>query len=138
MTRPVNTRRAGTSAAVLMAATALTGCAASVNAGSPSTSCSPSFNPGNQYGNLSVQQRASGSSLQWGFYPSVAVSTYKVNVYMGSRRVDSKTRSYPPHASVRSVDVRSVDVRAGATFAIRGNATNPDGDILTFGLQCRA
>ena len=133
MTRPVNTRRAGTSAAVLMAAAALTGCAASVNAGSPSTSCSPSFNPGNQYGNLSVQQRASGSSLQWGFYPNVAVSTYKVDIYMGSRRVDSKTQSYPPHGSVSSVDVR-----AGATFAIRGNATNPKGDILTFGLQCRA
>ena len=109
-----------------------------MNAGSPSTPCSPSFNPGNQYGKLSVQQRASGSRLQGGVHPNVAVSTYKVDIYMGSRRVDSKTQSYPPHASVSSVDVRSVDVRAGATFAIRGNATDPEGDILTFVLQCRA
>lgn len=121
------------SAALLAGALALTGCAASVDAGSPSTSCSPSFTPSSQYGRLSVQQRSPGSSIQWGFYPSVPVSTFVVDVYMGSRRVDHKSQAYPPHGSVNVVDVRQ-----GATFSISGQATNPKGDVLVFGLRCRA
>ena len=110
-----------------------TGCAAQVDVGSASTSCSPSFEPGNRYGRLAVQQRRPGASIQWGFYPAVAVSTYRVDVYMGSRRVDSKTQAYPPHGSVNRADVRE-----GSTFRLSGTATNPKGDVLTFGIRCRA
>ncbi|HEX8497263.1 MAG TPA: hypothetical protein VF661_08725 [Actinomycetales bacterium] len=118
---------------VAVAAMALGGCAAQVNTGSPTTSCSPSFEPGNGSGRLSVQQRSPGQSLQWGFYPNVPVSSFVVDVYMGSRRVDHKSQSYPPHGSVNKVDVK-----AGSTFRLTGEATNPKGDVLVFGLQCRA
>lgn len=121
------------SASGLMAAAVLTGCAVTVNEGSPSTSCSPAFEPGNQYGRLSVQQRNPGNSIQWGFYPNVAVSTYQVNIYLGSRRFDGKNQNYPPHGSVPASAVT-----AGVTFRIDGRATNPKGDILVFGLRCRA
>lgn len=109
------------------------GCAAQVDVGSPRTSCSPTFEPGNSYGRLSVQQRVPGASIQWGFYPRVSVSTYKVDVYMGSRRVDAKVQNYPPHGSVNRADVRK-----GSTFRLSGTATNPKGDVLTFGVRCRA
>lgn len=126
-------RGTGLLGAVLIAGTAVTGCAAQVDVGSPSTSCSPSFEPSSEYGRLSVQQRGRGSASQWGFYPNVPVSTFAVDVYMGSRRVDRKLQDYPPHGSVSAADVKS-----GTTFRITGRATNPQGDILTSGLQCVA
>jgi hypothetical protein len=82
---------------------------------------------------MSVQQRSPGSSIQWGFYPSVPVSSFVVDIYMGSRRVDHKAQAYPPHGSVSVANVRK-----GSTFSMTGRATNPKGDVLVFGLRCVA
>ena len=131
--RTTASRPAVSAAALILASGALTGCAASVEAGSATTVCSPSFEPGNEYGRLSVQQQSPGSSIQWGFYPNVPVSSYVVDVYMGSRRVDRKVQTYAPHGSVNAVDVRK-----GSTFLLTGEATNPKGDILSFALRCLA
>jgi hypothetical protein len=128
-----SSRTIGLTSALVLTAASLAGCAAQADTGSPSTSCSPRFEPSSKYGQLSVQQRSPCSSIQWGFYPNVPVAHFTVDVYVGSRRVDHKSQNYPPHGSVNVKDVVK-----GGTFSMNGEATNPKGDILVFGLRCRA
>jgi hypothetical protein len=63
-------------------------------------------------------------------YPTTPAARYIVNVYVGSKRVDSKNQDYPPHGSVNARDVRS-----GAMFRLEGEMQNPN-QIQKFFLQC--
>jgi len=52
-------------------------------------------------------------------------------VYVGTRRVDHKDQTYPPHGSVATTDIR-----VGQTFKMTGTVYNGS-DTLVFVLQCR-
>jgi hypothetical protein len=100
----VRMKAASIAVVACLSAAGLTAC--SVYESAPKRSCSPSYVAPSKYGNYSAQQAGPGRSIQWGIYPNFAASHYTVNVFMGSRRVDDKDQSYPPHGSVNAVDVR--------------------------------
>ena len=69
--------------------------------------------------------------IQWGAYPNYSATRYVVDVYVGTRRVDHKDQTYPPHGSVATTDIR-----VGQTFKMTGTVYNGS-DTLVFVLQCR-
>jgi hypothetical protein len=124
----VRMKAASIAVVACLSAAGLTAC--SVYESAPKRSCSPSYVAPSKYGNYSAQQAGPGRSIQWGIYPNFAASHYTVDVFMGSRRVDHKDQSYPPHGSVNAVDVRHhVD------FTVSGTITRGK-DHVYFDLTC--
>lgn len=109
------------------------GCASTVRLGSPEHSCSPGFQPSNELGTLTAQQRGPGYGIQWGVYPNVPAVTYTVDVFVNNRRDDHKVQAYPPHGSVNAAKLKTGDV-----FRLEGQAVDADGNIGYFYLTCVA
>lgn len=105
----------------------------SVRLGSPEHSCSPGFQPSNELGTLTAQQRGPGYGIQCGVYPNVPAVTYTVDVFVNNRRDDRKVQAYPPHGSVNAAKLTTGDV-----FRLEGQAVDADGNIGYFYLTCVA
>lgn len=109
------------------------GCASTVRIGSPQHSCSPGFEPSNEHGRITAQQRGQGSGIQWGVYPNVPAVRFVADVYVNNRRVDHKDQNYPPHGSVPASQIATGDI-----FRLEGQAYNAKGDVGIFYLTCKA
>lgn len=109
------------------------GCASTVRIGSPQHSCSPRFEPSNEYGRITAQQRGQGSGIQWGVYPNVPAVRFVSDVYINNWRIDHKDQSYPPHGSVPASQIDTGDI-----FRLEGQAFNAKGDVGIFYLTCKA
>lgn len=126
-------RRARVAVIIFAISAGLAGCASTVSAPTPYSSCYP----GASYtlasgGTISAQQAGAGRSIQWGVYPQISGATYHVIVYTGGKKYDEKTQSYPPHGSV---DGATATKYAGKLFQISGKATKGN-DVLTFNFGC--
>lgn len=106
-------------------------------------SCSPNYTDENKLGRLSVQQRAPGSSIQWGAYPKLEAARYVVAITIGGRKVDGKNQRYPPHGSlpgkVRNKEGRLVRLyRSGQLFKLSGTSYDPKGHVVQrFFIKCK-
>ena len=118
---------------VLLLGGANAGCASTVRFGSPQHSCSPGFDPSNERGRITAQQRGPGYDVQWGVYPNTPSVRYVVDIYVNNRRFDHKDQDYPPHGSIMARAISSGDI-----FRLEGRATNARGDVGTFYLTCKA
>ncbi len=107
-------------------------CTQTLHVGSPSQPCSPAAQFENQFGRIAVQQAGPGASVAWGVYPHIPAANYVVDVLVGSKRVDHKVQSYPPHGSINPKDLYT-----GAQVEITGSASN-SGGTLNFGILCRS
>ena len=120
-------------AALVVLSGALAGCTSTIWIGSPQHSCAPGFEPSNEYGRLTAQQRGPGLGIQWGVYPAIPAARYVVDVFVNDRRFDHKDQDYPPHGSVPA----SV-VKAGDIFRLEGQGFTARGDVGIFFLTCQA
>ncbi|WP_062206459.1 hypothetical protein [Demequina salsinemoris] len=86
-------------------------------------------------GYASVQQQAKGSPIQWGVYISDARykgALWKLSVYAGGVKIDSKSQFYEPHASIGTARTTKY---SGKLLEIAGTATQGS-DVLTYDLKC--
>ncbi|MDN4612867.1 hypothetical protein P5G50_00265 [Leifsonia sp. F6_8S_P_1B] len=122
-------------AAVLLASGAVAGCSQQYS--SPIGQCSPNYTLTNPHGRFAIQQAGRNQSVQWGVYPSADIQArarrYKLDVYVGSRRVDSKTQAYAPHGSISQRDVSG---KNGQIVKISGTVSDAASNILYLTVQC--
>ena len=119
--------------AFLVLCACMTGCASTVRIGSPQHSCAPGFEPSNEYGRLTAQQRGPGFGIQWGVCPASPAARYVVDVFVNNRRFDHKDQAYPPHGSVPASAIKTGDV-----FRLEGQGFTARGDVGSFFLTCQA
>ncbi|WP_432892891.1 hypothetical protein ACQPYH_18570 [Kribbella sp. CA-245084] len=132
---------------VLLGLTAKACAADNPSAGSGSHSvhsCSPNYTDQNKLGRLSIQQKGPGTSIQWGTYPKLAADRYIVSVYVGSKKVDGKKQSYPPHGSLpartwsNSKNRYVAMYKTGQIIKITGTSYNAKGAVVQeFYIKCR-
>lgn len=120
-------------AGILAFALIATGCASTVRIGGPEHSCSPGFEPSNEFGSITAQQRGRGFGVQWGVYPKIPAASYTVDIFINNWRIDHKEQGYPPHGSVPASNIGSGDI-----FRLEGQATNAKGDVAFFYLTCKS
>ena len=124
---------------IVLVAGTTAGCTSTVRLGSPQHSCSPGFNPSNELGSISAQQRGPAEGIQWGVYPKVPAVRYVVFVYLNNKQVDHADQDYPPHGSLPSAAARkSTSVNSGDIFRLEGRAYDGRGGVGIFYLTCKA
>lgn len=135
-------------ALVAMVVPTVKACAADTpRPGSGSTtihSCSPNYTDENKLGRLSIQQKGPGTSIQWGTYPKLPADRYVVSIHVGSKKVDGKRQSYPPHGSLpartwdKSKNRYIRTYNPGQIFKITGTSYNTKGAVVqTFFIKCK-
>jgi hypothetical protein len=107
-------------------------------------SCSPNYTDQNKLGRLSIQQKGPGTSIQWGTYPKLPADRYIVSIYVGSRKVDGKRQSYPPHGSLpartwdNSKNRYVPTYKTGQILKITGTSYNAKGSVVQeFYIKCK-
>lgn len=121
--------------AALLATAALTGCSQQYS--SPIGQCSPNYTLNDPHGKFSIQQAGRNQSVQWGIYPNADIQAraknYKLDIYVGSKRVDAKNQSYAPHGSISQAHVSG---KNGQIVKITGTVSDASSNILYLTVQC--
>lgn len=122
-------------AGVLLGSTVLSACGA-VEYSPALKPCSPNYTAPSKYGRFSAQQKGRGKAIQWGAYPNAAYTgtNYRVKVYAGGVKVDSKNQDYAPHGSLSAAKALKY---SGKKFELAGTVHRGGKLILEFDLRCR-
>lgn len=130
-----STNKVAVATASVVVATALTGCTGSVEASPRVSPCSPSYTAPSNYGRFTAQQASRGKAIQWGAYPKAAYqgTNYRVAVYAGGVKVDSKNQSYAPHGSLGAAKAAKY---SGKEFRLVGTVHRDGKLVLGFDLRC--
>lgn len=83
-----------------------------------------------------MQQVGKGHRISWGAYPNAAYqgTNYRVRVYAGGVKVDSKNQNYAPHGSLGPAKARKY---SGQKLELIGSVHRDGKLVLEFDLQCR-
>jgi hypothetical protein len=119
-----------TAALVLVAATTA---ACAVAASPPRGNCSPTYEVRSGLGSYSAQQPGPGAPVDWGLYPDYPAIRFDLQVYVGSRLVDERKQTTPPHGTVRAEDVAG---RSGQDLTVAGRLLDGKHNTLEFQLKC--
>lgn len=132
----IATKRIFAATVALLTLVLATGCSATVNTDVKNISSCHSYTLQVTGAKASIQQTSRGSAIQWGIYVSDARfkdAHFKLSVYAGGVKIDSKDQWYEPHASVNTARATKY---SGQILRIAGTGTKGD-DYVAFDIQCR-